>query len=288
MTFPFHHIPHTLHRLLSGAATTVTGLRSLCCCATAAIILAACSGIAEEDRLIYVKQPDAQRAVLIEDFTGQRCINCPNAAAKIEQLKEEYGADKIIAVGIHSGPLAVFSRGKILGLRTQEGDEYYERWSIQEEPTGYINRSGDISTIDKWDKLVREAVQKSTPVTIDAVAVMDTETRAMQLQIKASSNLAMNAKLQLWITESDIVAQQMMPDGSQNPNYVHNHVFRASVNGTWGTDINMPEGDLIVKEFDYQVPEEWNADNLNLVAFIYDNSGVLQVCEAPVHQTKQE
>ena len=86
----------------------------------------ACSNIAEDERLIYVKPADAQRKVLIEDFTGQRCINCPNAADKIEQLKEEYGTS-IIAVGIHSGPLAVFSRGKILGLRTEEGDAYYER-----------------------------------------------------------------------------------------------------------------------------------------------------------------
>ena len=240
--------------------------------------MTACSNIGEDERFIYVKQPDAKRAVLIEDFTGQRCINCPKAAEKIEQLKAEYG-QSIIAVGIHSGPLAVFSRGRILGLRTEEGDAYYEHWSIQEEPTGYINRTGAISTIDKWDALVREAIQKPTPVTLEAVAYIDENTRELSIQIMASSNKSLDTKLQIWLTESGITAQQAMPDGSNNPDYVHNHVFRASVNGTWATDLHLSEGDDVLKEFTYQVPQEWDADNMDLVAFVYDDSGVLQVCE---------
>ena len=47
--------------------------------ATAAMAMAAasCSNIDEGDRLIYVKPAEVGRAVLIEDLTGQRCINCP-------------------------------------------------------------------------------------------------------------------------------------------------------------------------------------------------------------------
>lgn len=239
----------------------------------------ACSSISEDERLIYVKPADAQRKVLIEDFTGQRCINCPNAADKIEQLKKEYGEFNIIAVGIHSGPLAVFSRGKILGLRTEEGDAYYDHWGIQEEPTGYINRTGAISTIDKWDALVRETIQKPTPVTLEANTLFEADTRELNIQVIASTNTALDAKLQLWLTESGITAQQAMPDGSNNPDYVHNHVFRTSVNGTWGTDLHMPEGDVIVKEFTCQVKEEWDVENMCLVAFIYNASGVLQAYE---------
>lgn len=244
---------------------------------TAALLLA-CNNISEDERFIYVKQPDAKRAVLIEDFTGQRCINCPNAAEKIEQLKAEYGAS-VIAVGIHSGPLAVFTKGRILGLRTEEGDTYYDHWNIQEEPTGYINRTGAISTIDKWDALVREAIQKPTPVTLEAHVIFNETTREAYIQVTASSNTSLDAKLQLWLTESGITAQQAMPDGSNNPDYVHNHVFRTSLNGTWGTDLHLTEGDNVIQECSYQVPEEWNTNQLSVVAFIYDDSGILQVCE---------
>ena len=73
--------------------------------ALATLAFVACSHIDEEDRLIYVKPAAAQRCVLLEDFTGQRCINCPKANDEIHALQEQYGADTVIAVAIHSGPL---------------------------------------------------------------------------------------------------------------------------------------------------------------------------------------
>ncbi|MBO4800977.1 MAG: Omp28 family outer membrane lipoprotein [Bacteroidaceae bacterium] len=247
--------------------------------ALAALCVTACTGIALEDRLIHEKLPDSRRAVLIEDFTGQRCINCPNAADKIAQLKKEYGDSAIIAVGIHSGPLAVFSRGKILGLRTEEGDTYYEHWGVQEEPTGYINRTGSISTIDKWDEMVRTAVQQPSPIELILICDYQEAGRKADITVQALSNEHLNAKLQLWITESDITAQQAMPDGSNNPNYVHQHVFRASVNGTWGTDITLPEAETILQDFTATIPDDWKPEHLAVVAFIYNSAGVLQVTE---------
>ncbi len=241
-------------------------------------MMMSCNTISEDERLIYVKQPDAKRTVLIEDFTGQKCINCPNAADKIAQLKKDYGHN-IIAVGIHSGPLAVYSRGKILGLRTAEGDEYYNHWNIQEEPTGYINRTGEISTIDKWDKLVREAIEQTTPVTMNIYGEVNEETREIHFFVRTLTNKTIDAKLQLWVTESGITAQQAMPDGSNNSDYVHNHVFRTSINGTWGTDLKLQEYQDVTQEFTFQVPQEWVMNNLSIVAFIYDETGVLQACE---------
>ena len=75
----------------------------------AVLLISACSNIDESERLIYVEPAHVARAVLIEDFTGQRCVNCPNAVAEIERLQEAYGEENVIAVGIHSGPLSIFS-----------------------------------------------------------------------------------------------------------------------------------------------------------------------------------
>ena len=50
--------------------------------AVAALALfTACDNIPEDDRLIYIKPAAVSRAVLIEDFTGQACVNCPAAGA---------------------------------------------------------------------------------------------------------------------------------------------------------------------------------------------------------------
>ena len=67
--------------------------------------LSSCSDLDEQERFVYIKPADAARKVLIEDFTGQRCPNCPKATDEIHHLQETYGEDNIIAVGIHSGCL---------------------------------------------------------------------------------------------------------------------------------------------------------------------------------------
>ena len=53
------------------------------------LFLTACSHIDEDDRLIYVKPAEVSRRVLLEDFTGQRCVNCPKANDEIKALQEQ-------------------------------------------------------------------------------------------------------------------------------------------------------------------------------------------------------
>jgi hypothetical protein len=99
------------------------------------IAFGGCTPIDENERLIEVDKPQAQRAVLIEDFTGQWCSNCPNAASVIESLLETYGSDVIIPVAIHSGPQG-FQGGtaEMPGLKTDLGDVYYNKYGIEYQP----------------------------------------------------------------------------------------------------------------------------------------------------------
>lgn len=105
-----------------------------------ALLMAACSHIDEDEQLIYVKPAPVERCVLIEDFTGQRCVNCPNATEEIEKLIEQYGEDAIIAVGIHSGPLGFHTNSRFYGLSTDLGDDYYNYWNLEFQPVGLIDR----------------------------------------------------------------------------------------------------------------------------------------------------
>lgn len=246
------------------------------------LLFSSCKGIDENERLIFVQPPQVKRAVLIEDFTGQRCINCPNAALEIEKLKEQYGETNIIAVGIHSGPLAVYSRGAVVGLRTEEGDAYYEHWGITQEPMGYINRQGAISTVDRWATLVRNVLQTSSDMTLTLEAFCDSLERKVDFVLQVTNGVPVDGHVQLWLTENDIPALQMMPDGSANTNYVHQHVFRKSVNGQWGDPYHAEAGDVDYLDYSCSIDEAWKPENMSVVAFVYNETGVLQVVEAPL------
>ena len=240
-----------------------------------------CSHIDEDNRLIEVPHAKISRAVLVEEFTGQRCVNCPNATAEIERLQEEYGKENVIAVAIHSGPLAFFSTDKVLGLRTSLGDEYYDYWRVEAEPSGLINRSGGVLLLDKWATRVYQDMQNEALVELTAKAKI-ADNGMIEIGIEYLAVKDFSGKLQVWIIEDGIVALQMLPDGTLNREYVHNHVFRSTVNGTLGDDVVWPSGKQSILSFSAEVQENWNPKNLSVVAFVYNEGGVQQVCQKPV------
>ena len=75
-----------------------------------------------------------------------------------------------------------------------------------------------------------------------------------------------------------------MPDGKANASYVHNHVLRAAVNGTWGEDFAIDEGEIRTLVLSKDIGDGWNAKNLSVVAFVYNDQGVQQAVKAKVIQ----
>jgi hypothetical protein len=240
-----------------------------------ALLMVECSHIDEDEQLIYVKPAPVERCVLIEDFTGQRCVNCPNAAEEIEKLIEQYG-DAIIAVSIHSGPLGFHTNPRFLGLATDVGDDYYNHWNLEFQPVGLIDR-GAPAEYTAWGTLIRQELQKTAPVDIDLMVNPGDDNQIdIYTEIQGVDGNT-QGKLQLWIVEDDITAFQMMPDGTMNTNYLHQHVFRAAVNGEWGEDVEVQEGYSVSNNHLITLSDDWKAENLYVIAFVYNDSGVLQV-----------
>lgn len=254
----------------------------------AALSLMACSNIDEDDRFIEVEPVEVAKRVLIEDFTGQRCVNCPNASEMIESLQEQYGEENVIAVGIHSGPFSKTASGRPLSLWTETGDYYFNSWNIDAQPTGVIDRKTVSSTYQSWGTIVRDALQASAPLTLGATTSYDEATRTVTINVNAKGVLDVTGKLQLWLIEDNITDMQAMPDGSINNNYVHNHVFRTAVNGQDGEDFNIAWDEEKTVTSTYVLNEDWNAENMSVVAFVYNNSGVQQVVKVPVISTEDD
>lgn len=254
--------------------------------ATAAMAMAAasCSNIDEGDRLIYVKPAEVGRAILIEDFTGQKCINCPTGTEIINSIVETYGEENVIAVGIHSGPLGFAGNSKTVGLMTDTGNEYYTRWDKENkmgQPWVVFNRkTSPDSHYNNWAAMVGTIISEKANLSVKIANAYDAATRTLTTTVGADGvNGTVNGKLQVWIVEDGVKTLQMMPDGKSNKEYIHNHVFRAAVNGTWGEDVTVKEGETTTKQYQYVLPETWNADNIAVVAFVYNDGGVENVAK---------
>ena len=247
-----------------------------------ALTAVACSHIDESERLIYVKPAEVKRHVLLEDFTGQRCVNCPKGTEVIEQLQQTYGDSVFIAVGIHGGPLGFFGNASQVGLATPIGDEYYNHWHLEYQPVGMVNRHGAVNYTD-WAKAVKEELSKTASLELKMSAKQVNGQVIIELEALGTDGLT-TGKLQAWILEDQITALQLMPDGKANASYVHNHVLRAAVNGTWGEDFAIDEGEIRTLVLSKDIGDGWNAKNLSVVAFVYNDQGVQQAVKAKVIQ----
>ena len=257
-------------------------------------LLASCDNIGEDERLIEVAPGStAQPAdttvvlknVLLEDYTGQRCINCPRGAEVIAQLQEALPA-QFIAVGVYSGPFGKNALGTtLLPLTTADGCEYYDYWKVESQPGGQVNRNGNIHyNVFDWTARVMEQLNQPACVKMELTATLSDEQQIDIALQEEGINGTVEGKLQVWVVEDGIVAIQLMPDGSSNRDYVHNHVLRTAVNGTWGTDFTIAAGEHREQTYVQPLKDEWNVDNLSIVAFVYGVGGVEQVVKAKVNQ----
>ncbi|MCM1370224.1 MAG: Omp28 family outer membrane lipoprotein [Candidatus Amulumruptor caecigallinarius] len=261
--------------------------------------LTACDDVKEGDRYIDMGTVTAERAVLLEDFTGQECLNCPIAHETIDGLIEQYGADHVVAVSIHSGPLSIyinrtnFETG-FIGLMNRQGETIKNSYGISSFPMGVIN-FGSPTTYDNWATEVRNAIAIPTDIKLNLEASYTPDEKDGEngyfgtINMKASilAGEAKNVNVQFWIVEDGIQARQKLPDGSYNEKYVHNNVFRAQVfdsmegnSVTLTKNMAMDVTGNIVTHWDKK--EHWELENLGVIAIVSDASGVLQVKRVPL------
>lgn len=251
--------------------------------ATLALLTASCDEVSQDERYIKVPAAKVERTVLLEDFTGQGCVNCPAAHRIIEGLEMQYG-DHLAAVSIHAGVFGVPADNKrYTGLMQPEGQTYNDRYGIDEYPQGVVDGSGPLNA-DQWAKAVYDAVSQKTPLSIDLAATCDGSEIAIDCSLVSGEALA--GSLFLWITESGIVARQEDEEQGRINDYVHNNVFRACVNGIDGEPVSLAPGEprsvthtVAVKSTD---TEKWNAANLSVVAFVKRGSKVEQAAKCRV------
>lgn len=253
-----------------------------------------CDEVGEDERLVLAEEYVLKAPVLVEDFTGQRCVNCPTAHEEIERLQKIFGEENIITVAIHGGPLASFPTSKLNGLRTAMGDEYYNAWNIEALPAAYVNRTGQILyNSSELMGTIRQNVSRGEKNDVVADCTYDAETNMLRIGVKAKKpDLQGESRLQVWVVEDSIVAPQLKYNDPMDKSlgetidaeYLHRNVLRAAANDTWGTMINVAEGEYFNGNFEIEANPAWNIRHLSIVAFTYSDGQVWCVTKTKVKQ----
>jgi len=239
---------------------------------------------------------EQRRNVLIEDFTGHRCKNCPKASKEIANLVDAFGDDRIIGLAIHAGP------GNFTGTNTdyptdfttQEGKAVQNFFGTNFLPVGMVNRenwtasgNGHWSNYANWPTLSTEAMDSTLRIALEASASLTSGQLNVSAQGFPQTSLLHDLKIVVMVKESNIVSPQLMPDDTRDPDYVHMNVLRDYVTDTWGNSFGtspMVPGDTLSGTYTLAWNTDWVQSNAAVVVYVFnpDNYRILQVIEVPV------
>jgi hypothetical protein len=264
--------------------------------------LTACSDIDETERIIPAPDFTPQRSVLVEDFTGQKCVNCPNAHELIDSLKSQSFGSAIIPVSIHGGSFAL-NTAAATTLGTDAGDAYVSSLGVEAFPSCRVNmRSDIIGNLGQWTGAILNELLRAPQINFADEAAAATIGADGSLSINVKLNLLAtsttsaadlaNARLALWLVEDNVTAMQFLPSGGATGTYVHNNVLRTALTtDITGDDINIDSADdstafthTFTVGTDVKIV---NMANLRIVAFVNTpTDGVLNATQFPVEITE--
>ncbi len=224
--------------------------------------------------------------VLVEDYTGHKCPNCPEAATLAEDLKTTYG-DRVVVVAVHAGFFASTSPGFETDFTTPEGEAMNSFFGFTAYPSGMVNRKGypsqHILNFQAWPPEVSDAISKEPPAKVNIKTDLSSSTVTTDIEVIYQTSLNGNYAVVVWITEDGIIAPQVHT-GQTISDYEHNHVLRASLSSTWGDTISSGPVDVstpYTTSYTATWNAGWNEQNCHVVAFLcdIDTYEVLQVEE---------
>ena len=217
------------------------------------------------------------KTVLIKDFTGVRCVNCPAAAEAVHELQHELGEDRVFIMSVHAGYLAQ-PIGKFPDFTTPEGTAWYGNNSSN--PLFSVDHvaltDGNTLYVEQIDAPLSDALAENQTFEVFTTANYDEETRQLGIEtdVVATADVVGNFYVTVCLLEDSIVGRQVVPGGIDTA-YVFRNVFRGTVNGADGdTFYNGPVyiDDEYIYKYNIELDSAYNADQCYVMVYLYDKT----------------
>lgn len=242
----------------------------------------------------FSENTNTERNVLIEDYTGHKCVFCPAQTVNMKNL-EATDPEHILTVAIHAGPLG-------LTELQEEGAAPYEHIFYNDEALYYGNYFGQLPgsnfsgnpmfTVSRAKYLDQytitgqnlptptNAIRNSTlKVNIQAEVNYFASTRGMFLHTEVDKlDASLNAlSMVVYLVEDSVVAAQSYPGGVTDIDYVHHDILRGCIDGqVLGRTItdaylNANNGKYYLN-YSYRLPDQYDPANVHLLIYVMDKN----------------
>jgi len=235
------------------------------------------SGVIAQD---FVSIEAQNKNVILEEFTGVRCPNCPQGHTTAAQILEA-NPDRVWVVGYHpfnSSYTEPYSGDP--DFRRHHADALYTVPYCGSErfmPSAFINRreyAGEkIQSRGAWTNYTTQHLAEPSPLNVGLGTNYDEGSKQLEIivEIYYTDDVADENTINVLFTESGMVAQQ----SGGTVDYVHSHVFRETSTAQWGDIIteSTSQGSYIQRTFTFDnSAEEYDMEECEVVAFVVNST----------------
>ena len=220
---------------------------------------------------------------LIEQFTSQYCTYCPRGVTFFSDLMEM--RDDITWVSVHGNMngtdvFRIDACDEIMGYLGVTGypSAAYNRTYIPDLADGNeivyglgYNMSYRKQVVNMLNECIDETAKAPSFVTLSLNPQANPETRELTFTVEGAgvgnvAEILDGYGLYALLTENGIVAKQLN-EGKWQQRFEHHYVLRNMFTSTTGDEITW-DGDNFSKDFTYTIPNDFNIENLQVVAFV--------------------
>ena len=225
--------------------------------------------VAAQSHVPVTPQP---RHALLEEFTGIKCMYCPEGHKVAAQLLEAY-PEQMDVISVHYGSFAHADYDDQPDFITEAGDEIGGYYDPQSFPSGMINRrdylgNGVVTYRSMWPNQAAEYIAQTASVNLWTESHLDPATRSLTIDVEgyvreACPDTEGSLYLAVALLQDSILGPQK--GGMMGDEYPHCHVLRDYLTPTWGDSLGLYDcGAAFVRHYAYEVPTAYKNTEVEL------------------------
>ena len=267
-------------------------------CIVLCIVAVACEVINPDNTIIFDSEtiippkdttatdpttPSNIRTALLVDFSGWKCVNCPDAAEHAHELLSIYGQQLVVLEAHPAANKLTASNKPEYDYTCPAADSLYKTMGgniTTPLPIGSVNMKAKeggtfLMNVGEWAGAVQSAVKQYHSADIH-LRIGEQDSIICNIYNWSAQTLACN--LYVWLTEDSIVSAQYFPD-SLSTNYMRNHLLRDAISSPNGDPLTLPAEENVTRTFLYTLPDKVVPENCHIVAALYANGEIIQAAQ---------
>lgn len=234
----------------------------------------------------FTENTNTYRNVLIEDYTGHKCVFCPDAAVVAKGI-EDANVGRVFVASIHASPGgigpfqttdALYPNDLTNPMTVKYGETFQNGYNFVGNPQGTVSRKefGGVmfqqpgSWSNSTTQILTDNVLKTN---LQAKINYYPATRGLFLHTEIDTMAMASADISVvvYLIENSFISKQKFPAGAYEENYNHHNLHRGNIdNRAFGRELkvsNLNTNGKYQLDYSYELPAAYDPTNCHLLVY---------------------